>query len=174
MITEGNNLKVMQLFFKNPEKRFHIRQIARLTDVASSGVIKIMKKLKNNKLVKSKQERMVEEVEADFDGRFLQVKRAYNLVSLYDAGLVQVLQDFYEGAATVVFGSYSEGTDTSRSDVDIAVVTKNEKTPDLSKFEKKLGRRIKLMPISLESATTEFKNSLSNGIVVAGYLEVVK
>ena len=117
---------------------------------------------------------MVEEVEADFDGRFLQVKRAYNLVSLYDAGLVQVLQDFYEGAATVVFGSYSEGTDTSRSDVDIAVVTKNEKTPDLSKFEKKLGRRIKLMPISLESATTEFKNSLSNGIVVAGYLEVVK
>jgi predicted nucleotidyltransferase len=174
MITEDNSLRIMKLFFENPEKRFHIRQIARLSGISSSGVIKIVKKLKKHKLLKSRKERMVEEVEADFDGRFLHVKRAYNLLSLHDSGLVPALQNFYEGAATIVFGSYSEGTDTSKSDIDIAVVTKSEKTTNLNKFEKRLNKKVNLMPISLENSTNEFKNSLSNGIVIVGYLDVAK
>ncbi len=175
MITEDNNLRVMKLFFESPEKRFHIRQIARLAGISSTGAIKIVKKLKKHGLFTSKKERMVEEVEADFEGRFLQVKRAYNLVSLYDSGLVNGLRNFYEEPmAIILFGSYGEGTDTSKSDIDIAVVTRKDKMPNLDKFERKLNRKIRLLAIAIEKATPEFKNSLSNGIVLSGYLEVLR
>ncbi len=165
----------MRLFFESPEKKFHIRQIARLTGISSTGVIKIVKKLKKNGLLKSRKERMVEEVEADFEGRFLPVKRAYNLVSLYDCGLVKALKEFYEEPhAIVLFGSHGEGTDISKSDVDLAIITKKNEIPDLSKFERILHRKIRLLTISLDKTAAEFKNSLANGIVLSGYLEVIK
>jgi len=44
----------------------------------------------------------------------------------------------------------------------------------VDKFEKKLRRKVRLMAISLEKSTPEFKNSLSNGIVLSGYLEAIK
>lgn len=175
MITEDNSLKVMRLFFENPEKKFHIRQIARLAGISSTGAIKIVKKLKKNALLKSRKERVVEEVEADFEGRFLHVKRAYNLVSLHDCGLVKALKEFYEEPqAVVLFGSYGEGTDISRSDIDIAVVTKKNELADVEKFEKKLHRKIKIVTLALDKAAAEFKNSLANGIVLSGYLEIMK
>ena len=175
MITEDNNLRAVRLFFESPEKKFHIRQIARLTGMSSTGVIKIVKRLKKCGLLKSKKERMVEEVEADFEGRFLQLKRAYNLLSVYDCGLVKMLRDFYEEPQSIVlFGSYGEGTDTSKSDIDIAVVTKKMNFQTWINLKKKLRRKIKLMAVSLEKSTPEFKNSLSNGIVLSGYLEAIK
>lgn len=175
MITQDNNLRVAKLFFESPERKFHIRQIARLTGISSTGVIKIVKRLKRHGLLKSRKERMVEEVEADFERRFIQVKRAHNLVSLYDCGLVNALKDFYEEPqAIVLFGSYGEGTDISRSDIDIAVVTKKDELPNLGRFEKSLHRKIRLVPISVADASPEFKNSLSNGIILSGYLEVAR
>ena len=175
MITEDNNLRIMRLFFESPEKKFHIRQIARLAGISSTGAIKIVKRLKRAGLLKSKKERMVEMVEANFEGRFQHIKRAYNLISAYDTGLVKALREFYEEPqAIVLFGSYCQGTDISKSDIDLAVVTKLEKLPELHQFEKRLNRKIRLLPIALDKATPEFKNTLSNGIVLSGYLEVVK
>lgn len=175
MITEDNTLRVMRLFFESPEKQFHIRQIARMTGVSSTGAIKIVKRLKRQGMLKSKKERMVEAVEADFEGRYPYAKRAYNLASIYDSGLVRALRDFFEEPkAIVLFGSYAEGTDISRSDIDIAVITKKNELPEVEKFEKKLHRKVRLMAVSLDKAAAEFKNSLANGIVLSGYLEVMK
>lgn len=174
MITKDNNLRVLRIFFESPEKSFHIRQLARMAGISSTGAIKIVKRLKKSKLLKSKKKRMVEEVEADFEGRFQPVKRAYNLLSLYDSGLVEALNGHYEEPKTIVlFGSYSEGTDTSKSDIDIAVVTKRNDMPGLDIFERKLKRDIKLLTVSIDQSSKEFRNSLSNGIVLSGYLEVV-
>lgn len=173
MITEDNTLRVMRLFFEGPEKQFHIRQIARLTGISSTGIIKIVKKLKAQGILKSRKERMVEAVEADFEGRFPHLKRAYNLISLYDCGLVKALRDFFEEPKTIIlFGSYAEGADISRSDIDIAIITQKDELPNMEKFEKRLHRRIKLITLTLDKAAAEFKNSLANGIVLSGYLEI--
>ena len=40
MITKDNNLKVIEVFFKNPDKSFHIRELARMTGLSSTGIIK--------------------------------------------------------------------------------------------------------------------------------------
>ncbi|MBI2137352.1 nucleotidyltransferase domain-containing protein [Candidatus Woesearchaeota archaeon] len=175
MITEDNTLRVLRVFLESPEKKFHIRQIARLTGLSSTGAIKIIKKLKKNRLLNSEKKRMTEEVEANWEGRFQQVKRAYNILSLYDTGLMPKLRDFYqEPKAIVLFGSYGEGTDTSASDIDIAVITQKKELPELDKFEKKLKRKIRIITTTLETATKEFKNALANGIVLSGYNEIAK
>src|SRR3989344_6059973 len=164
MKTKGNNLRVMELFFKYPYRSFYIRELARLTGLSSTGIIKIVKRLKKEKLLTSKKAKNVEEIKPDFNGRFLIEKRIYNLSSLYDLGLVELLKKFYEQPkAIVMFGSYSEGMDTEKSDIDIAIIATNKKIPNLEDFEKKLARKINIHIIDIRRASKEFRNSLANG-----------
>ena len=174
MITKDNNLKVMRLFFDSPEKTFHLREIARQTGLSSTGVIKIVKRLKNEKLLLSKKRRMVEEVEPNLQGRFPLLKRVYNLYNVLDSGILHVLKDFYEEPqAIILFGSYAEGTDHSTSDIDIAILTKKAAIPPLILYEKKLKRKISIYTVNLSEASDGFKNSLANGIVLDGFAELI-
>lgn len=175
MITKDNNLKVMKLFFEYPYRAFHIRELARLTGLSSTGIIKIVKRLKGEKLLVAKKTRNIEEIKPDFEGRFLLMKRLYNIYSLYDSSLVNYLKEFYEmPKAIILFGSYAEGRDTEKSDVDIAVIAKSKNMPELSKFEAKLARKINMHVIGLDSASKDFKNSIANGIVLEGFAEFIR
>ncbi|HKZ42808.1 MAG TPA: nucleotidyltransferase domain-containing protein, partial [Candidatus Hodarchaeales archaeon] len=71
------------------------------------------------------------------------------------------------------FGSYTQGNDTEKSDIDLAIVTSLEKTPDLSKFEKVLMRKINILELDISKAKKEFLNNLANGIVLHGYLTLI-
>ena len=122
MIT-NSSCKLMELFFTYPEKQFHIRELARITGLSSTGVIKIVAKLKKEKLLTSRKERMVELVSLDKNEKTAALKRVNNFESLYRNGLVSYLKDvFEEPEAIVLFGSYAIGNDTSESDIDIAVI----------------------------------------------------
>ncbi|MEK6827870.1 MAG: nucleotidyltransferase domain-containing protein [Nanoarchaeota archaeon] len=175
MITKDNNLKVMELFFKFPYTSFHIREIARLTGLSSTGVIKIIKKLKKEKLLLSKKANNMEEIKPDFNGRFLIIKRLYNIYSIYDSGLMDYIKSYYEMPQSIIlFGSYSNGTDTEKSDIDIGVVSAKKEIPDFKKFETRLSRKINLHLIEIKNTPKEFINSLANGIVLEGFVEMVK
>lgn len=175
MITKDNNLKVMELFFKFPYTSFHIREIARLTGLSSTGVIKIIKKLKKEKLLLSKKANNMEEIKPDFNGRFLIIKRLYNIYSIYDSGLIDYIKSYYEMPQSIIlFGSYSNGTDTEKSDIDIGVVSAKKVIPDFKKFETRLSRKINLHLIEIKNTPKEFINSLANGIVLEGFVEMVK
>ena len=58
MLTKDNNYKIMKLFFDNPDNKFHIREIARQTKLSAPGVLKILKKLKDETLLVSERERL--------------------------------------------------------------------------------------------------------------------
>jgi len=175
MITKDNNLKVMELFFKSPYSSFHIREIARLTGLSSTGVIKIIKKLKKEKLLLSKKANNMEEIKPDFNGRFLIIKRLYNIYSIYDSGLIDYIKSYYEMPQSIIlFGSYSNGTDTEKSDIDIGVVSAKKEIPDFKKFETRLSRKINLHLIEIKNTPKEFINSLANGVVLEGFVEMVK
>jgi len=175
MITKNNSLKVMELFYKYPNRTFHIREVARLVDLSSTGIIKIVKKLKMEGLLVSEKKNMIEEIKPNFEGSFYLLKRLYNIYSLYDSGLIDKIKSLYERpSAIILFGSYVNGTDTEKSDVDIAIISKTSKELDTDKFERKLNRKINIHVISLETASKEFKNSLANGIVLEGFAEYLK
>ena len=175
MLTKDNNYKVMKLFFNSPEKKFHIREIARLTGLSAPGVLKILKKLKEESLLESEKGKVVENVKASRSEKFFWLKRSYNMISLFESGLIGFLKDKYEEPeAIVVFGSYSRGEDTSESDVDIAIVTKKEAQMDLEGFEKYLRRKISIYEIQVDSSEKEFLNNLANGTVVYGFLRALQ
>src|SRR3989344_3811908 len=150
MITKDNNLKVMELFFKSPYSSFHIREIARLTGLSSTGIIKIIKRLKKEKLLVSRKLNNLEEIKPDFNGKFLIIKRLYNVYSLYESGAVDFIKKYYEMPQSIIlFGSYSNGTDTEKSDIDIAVISRKKETQDFARFEKKLSRKINLHVVEI-------------------------
>ncbi len=174
MITKNNTMKVMEIFFKSPEGYFHLRELERLTGLSMPGVRKIVDKLEKEGLLVSKRENVVKNYYVKRNEKFISLKRAYNLNSISSTDLLKFLRDKYEEPeAIILFGSYSRGEDISKSDIDIAIITKKRKKPDLSKFEKKLNRKIRLYEITLKKAEKEFQNTLANGIVLYGYLKVI-
>lgn len=175
MITKNNTLKVMEIFFKHPEMKFHLRELERMTKLSMPGVRKIATKLEKEGLLQSKKEKMVKNFQASRNEKFIQLKRAYNLHSIFNSGLLNFLKDKYEEPeAIVLFGSYSKGEDITQSDIDIAVITRKHKELNLAKFENKLARKIKIYEIRTETAEKEFLNTLANGIVLHGYLKVIR
>lgn len=175
MITKDNILKVMELFFKHPERKFHLRELERLTGLSMPGVRKIARKLEKENLLISKKEKLVKNFYASRNEKFVFLKRAYNFYSVFSSSLLDFLKEKYdEPEAIVLFGSYSKGEDISKSDIDLAIVTPKQISPDLSIFEKKLGRKIKLYETKIKNAEPEFLNALANGIILYGYLKVVE
>jgi len=175
MITKNNTFRVMELFFKHPERKFHLRELERLTHLSMPGVRKIVNKLVKEGLLESKKEKMVKNYFAKRNEKFVHLKRAYNLHSLYRSGLVEFLKNQYENPeAIILFGSYSKGEDISKSDIDLAVITTKNKELELSLYEKKLAREIRIYEITIKKAEKEFLNTITNGIVLEGYLTVIE
>ncbi|MGD0995593.1 MAG: nucleotidyltransferase domain-containing protein [Candidatus Bathyarchaeia archaeon] len=165
----------MKLFFDNPDGKFHIREIARQTNLSAPGVLKILKKLKKETLLVSEKENVVENVKASRNEKFFLLKKCYNFLSFYESGLLDFLKDKYEEPeAIVVFGSYSDGEDTSESDIDVAIVTKKSVELDLKLFESLLKRKINVLEIQIGESGKEFLNNLANGTVVSGFLRVLQ
>ena len=170
----GNNFKVLKIFFENPEKKFHIREIARITKLSPPGVMKIVKNLVGEELLASEKGKIVKNISVSRSEKFVQAKRFFNLYSLYDSGLVSFLrQQYEEPEAVVLFGSYSKGEDISKSDIDIAVITSKEANLDMKKFENILRRRINIHEIKIKEAERPLLNSLANGTILCGYLKVL-
>ncbi len=175
MLTKDNIYNIMKLFFDSPEKKFHVRQIARLTNLSAPGVAKIIIRLKKEGLLSWENTGVVKNVFATKTQRFLCSKLSYNLMTIYESGLVRVLKEEYEEPeAIVLFGSFGRGEDDSKSDVDIAIVTNKSKTLNLKKIESKLNKKVNVYEIKIKECKKEFLNNLANGIVLAGYLKLVE
>lgn len=177
MSTEDNTTKVLKLFFDGPNVRLHIREVARRTGLSPFGAMKILESLETDRMVLKKTTPIITEYRGNYDNeRFRALKRSLNLFDLYASGLVSKLTDFYGVPECIcLFGSYAKGEDIGESDIDLAVVTGSKKLPDLSSWEEILKRKINVQLIKdIKKEDAGFINSLANGIVLYGYLEVVK
>lgn len=173
MFTEVNN-KVLQFFFNNPTKSFHLREVARLVGLSAAGALKILRRLEKEKLVLRQKTKATDNFKANLENKgFQDLKYVYNVYMVKSSGLIDFLNDKYHLPETVVlFGSYSKGEDIETSDIDIAVVTKKEVSLDLRKFEKVLNRKVVVQEIDLKSVSKEFVNNLVNGVVLSGFLKI--
>lgn len=175
MITKDNILRIMEIFFKHPDEKFHLRRLSRITGLSMPGVKKIAEKLEREGLLFSKRENVVKNFYASRNEKFLSIKRAYNMNSIFSSGLLDFLRDKYEEPESIIlFGSYSRGDDISKSDIDLAIITSKHPDVDVTPFEKKLDRKIEVIEVRMKNAEKEFLNTLANGIVLHGFLRVIK
>tara|TARA_Y100000310_G_scaffold313181_1_gene361225 strand:- start:4452 stop:4985 length:534 start_codon:yes stop_codon:yes gene_type:complete len=173
-LTNNKKGKILKFFLENPTKVTHLRELARLTKISLPWTRKTIIELTKENYLEKKRERGLVLINANRDYElFYPLKKSYNLFSLYESGLInKLVEEYTRPEAIILFGSYSKGEDTEESDIDIAIITKRKNKIDLSSFEKKFSRKIKIYELDLDKIEKEFINTLANGIILSGYLEI--
>lgn len=151
-------------------------RIARTLGVSQPAVSKALPFLLEENLIKMKKDKQSGRfsISANRENhRVLQLKRADNLKLIYESGLADFLEQEFAGGTIIFFGSYSRGDDTNKSDIDIAVIGRKEKHPDLKKFESMLEReiRINFYP-SIQEIHKNLRENILNGIILYGGIEL--
>ena len=174
--------KISELFFKEPEREFHVRELAKLLKRSPTTISKYLKEYGSKKILISKRKLNHLLFKADTESvKFKQLKLNYNLNVLHESGLIEYLVEaFNQPEAIVLFGSFSKAEDNKNSDVDILIISSKKQEPNVEKFEKKLNHKIQLFIHSktelekIKKKNKELFNNWINGIVIYGYFEVFK
>ncbi|MBU2496515.1 MAG: nucleotidyltransferase domain-containing protein [Nanoarchaeota archaeon] len=152
------------------------RGIAHLLKVSSPAVMKAIPELEKLELIKVEQDKESKRwaITLNRDNyKVMQLKRIENLRQIYELGFVDFLEKELAGATIIIFGSYSRGEDTIKSDIDIAIIGRKEKDIELTKFEKILERNIfiNFYP-SFKEIHKNLRENIFNGIVLIGGVEL--
>ena len=166
--------RILWFYLKYPTREFHLRELSRESEVSFPWTRKIVGELAEQKLIMKKKERNLVLTKANTETIEYQIlKRAHNLISIYECGLVEyIIEKFGNPEAIIMFGSFEKGMDIEESDVDIAVFSKRNPKLILKKFENQLHRKISIQVLDRNSLDKEFLTSLANGTMLSGYLEL--
>ena len=173
---------ILDCFMINPEKEYHIRELARLTKKSPTTISKYLKMQEKTGILKSHRKFGHLLFKANTESSsFRDLKRFYNIKKLRDSGLIDFLvRHFNNPEAIVLFGSYCKGEDIPESDIDMLIITQLKKEVSLERFEKILNRRIHLLLHSNNDIKTmkvknkELLNNMLNGVVLYGFWELLK
>ncbi len=168
--------KILRFLFIKTGKSFNQRQIANFLNVSSPAIMKAIPCLEKFSLIKIKKDKETKRWSIELNRenyKVMQLKRVDNLKQIYESGLADFLEKEFAGATIILFGSYTRGEDIINSDIDIAVVGRKEKTPDLTGYEKELERKINInFYSSFKNIHKNLKENLCNGIVLVGGVEL--
>jgi predicted nucleotidyltransferase len=162
-----------KVFYKFPEKWQHIRKLAKMLNVSPNTIRNQIKPLVDYELVQRRNYNNMIEYRANLSNETFKLhKKLYNILRLYESGLVGYLKNYYRNCPIVLFGSFSRGEDISTSDIDIAIITDKKTRPNLEKYSEELYREINLSIFLKKDVSKEFMNNIINGIVLDGILEI--
>src|SRR3989338_1497380 len=167
--------KVMELFYKFPEKEFSLSDIAKEARVAKANLGVILASLDSIEFIKIEKLAKIWRVKANQENwMFKRAKIVYNLNFIYQSGLIDFLNDSYNNPkAIILFGSFRKGEDTSKSDIDIAIEMEDAKEYKIVELEKEImGRKTNLHLFNRKVIDKNLFNNIANGIVLSGFLEV--
>ena len=168
--------EILRLLFVKAGASLNQRQIANFLEVSPPAVMKALPEMEKESLIKLKQDKESKRwsIELNRDNyKLMQLKRIDNLKQIYESGLSHFLEKEFAGATIILFGSYSRGEDTERSDIDVAVIGRKDKIIDLTSYEKCLERKINInFYDSFKNIHKHLKENLCNGIMLAGGVEL--
>jgi len=173
-------IAIMENFFINPGTAYHIREISKLTKINHMTVGKYLKVLKNDAYLIIKESTPYNTYKADTASKkYVNLKRYYNLEKLRKSEIIDALEKEFDFPVIVLFGSYARAEDDSNSDIDIAIISEAKKEIDISQYEKKLKKKISIHLFNhkkweeTKKKNPELVNSICNGLVLSGQLEVL-
>jgi len=169
--------KIINLFLENPEKDFHVREIARLVKKSPTTISKYLKEFSKKKILIQKKELNHLLFKANNENtEYKRLKINYSLKNINESGIIDFLEEeFNYPKAIVVFGSVAKGEDGEKSDLDLFILSSLKKDLNLKKFENKLNKKVQFFVHSkqdLKKLNKELLNNICNGIVIYGHMEV--
>jgi predicted nucleotidyltransferase len=177
MIKKSVKAKIKEFFLKNPTIKLRVRQIEREVKVPLPGVIRYVKELEEEGILKSLEIANIKVYMANrVSEKYLLEKKLFNVKELYEVGLIENMVKEFSNPTIVVFGSYSRGEDVEKSDIDIYIESVSKKRIKFEKFEKKLERKIQIFVYRDISKikNKNLANNIINGILLNGFVEVFK
>lgn len=172
--------RILTIFFDEPYREFHLREIAKLAGVSSSTAKRYLDFYhRNDFLAKSRRANLVL-LKANLENlSFRYMKLACFMTKLKP--LRDFLRHTLPNTSIILYGSCARGEDDPQSDVDLLLVGRKAEQLDLSKFEKSLARRVTILTCTQieweEKARKDrafYERILIDGIVLQGNLPVVK
>ena len=168
--------EILSLLCRKAGSVLNQRQIANFLGVSPPAIMKALPNLEKLEGVILKQDKDSKRWEIELNRnnrRIMQLKRVENLRLVYESGLADFLEQVCAGASIILFGSYSRGDDTIRSDIDIAVVGRKVKKMDVLKYEKVLEKPIRInFYESWSKIHKNLKENLCSGIILTGGVEL--
>ena len=134
---DKNMDKIFELFFECPNKKFTIREVAKITKIPKSTVQNYLAELKSAELV-------TKDSQASNTRLFKIKKINYFIEKAYTSGLIGYLNEVFAPSCIILFGSFRKGDSVKESDIDIFIETAKKIEPELSEFEKKLKHKIQI------------------------------
>ncbi|MCK4589580.1 MAG: nucleotidyltransferase domain-containing protein [Nanoarchaeota archaeon] len=174
MLQKYNTYKILELFFDFPTKNFQLREISRRVKLGLPSVINHVKLLEKEEFIKKEKGNIYDNYKANKTSKFKLYKKTNLLLRLDECGLLYFLKEKLTPDVIVLFGSAVQGNDVEESDIDLFILAK-KKDLNLKPFEEKLNREINLFfEEKLGKLPKELMNNIINGIVLSGYLRVLK
>ena len=179
MLQKSSMSKIVNLFFIYPNKEMYLTQISKYVKIAHTSVKNNLDILLNKGIITEKIDRKGKRnypiYKANINSEiYKKYKKLLNYSQIIESGLIEFLEDSIMPRSIVLFGSYQKGEDIEDSDIDLFVESSAKKV-DLSKFEKIFKRKIQIhFNENFNSYSKELKNNIINGVIISGYLEVIK
>ena len=168
--------EILRFLFMNACETFNARGLSMHLGVSQPAVSKALPFLERHEFVNVSKDKKSKRLSIKLNmenSTVIGMKRADNMRQLYESGLAQFLREKFPGCTVVVFGSFSKGEDASKSDIDIAVVGAKNKDIDLSDYEKKLMKEIRISFYkSFKEINNELKGNILGGILLSGWVEL--
>lgn len=172
-------ITTLKPFFEDPNKKYSIRELARKLNINHTTVRQHLNKLTEEGFLLSTKDRIYTFYELTLNKKTLNLKRYYNLEKIRKSNLIEFIERHYDMPTIVLFGGFANATDDSNSDIDICLTSNINKKFNTERFEKDLNRKISIHKYTKESWQKAKKtnpnliNSICNGIVLSGQLEVL-
>lgn len=174
--------KLLKYFIVEPEREYHIRELAKLTKLSPTTISKYLNEFSKKEILVFRKKFNHLLFKADNENpNFRDIKFSYNLRILRESGLIDFLiKEFNHPKAIILFGSFAKAEDNLNSDIDILIITPIRKDVDLKKFENILKHKIQLFLHSnkeidkIKIKNKELINNWVNGIRLYGFWEIFK
>ncbi len=165
--------RIMDLFFENPSRTFHIRGISRELKIPKTSVSYHISKLIEQKLILKRKTDIFPSFQANEQNELFKAKkRSYFIDLLLISGLMKYIESECTPRSIVLFGSFAKAEYGKDSDIDLFV--QSEKCPlNLKKFENKLRHEIHIyFEKDLNNLSPELFNNIINGIKLKGFIKI--
>ncbi len=171
MIQKYSRYRLLEVFFREPRKVFHIREISRLLRLSQPSIRLHLDALIKENIVLKSAEGLYGGYKANRDNELFKLLKQQNTVLvLNSSGFVKFVSEKVMPQVMMLFGSAAKGEDVENSDIDIFVEGEEEEL-NLRRFEHLLNRKINILfKKNFMKLSKELKNNIVNGVKLYGFL----
>ena len=161
-----NELNILRPFFENPGSEYGVREVGRIIDVAPATASKELKNFSINGVLVERKERMYNLYKANVtNDLYIDLKTFFYKRRLKDSGLLNEINKAYD-FPIIILKESNDSIDSINS-IELIIFTNINKKLDISRSEKKLGKKIRLNIIKKNKLNQSAKlNEISDDLIV--------